>query len=185
MCFIWLSTDLSSTVTWTANKIVYKASWVRLLTLNSGFGAEEFTILVSITKTIEKTISAIIAKYPKLTVLSLSVITQTCQNGSFYVFGLINRTQGIKQNHLNRSSKHLGTTAYKHEIKVLCCYIWIVSLNLSSLLIDHVGLIFDLRSMSKRLVWSIGDQKRNPRTQTESFKSEGLILKDQCLQNAR
>ena len=96
--------------------------------------------------------SAIIAKYPKLTVLRLSVITESCQNGSFYVFGLINRSQGIKQNYLNRSSKYLGTTAYKHEMKVLCCYIWIVSLNLSSLLIDHVGLNFNLRSMSKRLV---------------------------------
>ena len=82
-----------------------------LITIKFGFGAEELTILVSITKTIEKTISAIIAKYPKLTVLSLSVITETCQNGSFYVFRFINITQGIKQNHFNQSSKHLGTTA--------------------------------------------------------------------------
>ena len=35
-----------------------------------------------------------------------------CQNGPFYVFEFINRTQEIKQNHLNRSKVHLGTMAY-------------------------------------------------------------------------
>ena len=83
-----------------------------------GFGAEESTILVLITKTTESTISAVTNKYPKLTVLSSTVITQIRQNGSFYVCELINRAQGIKQNHLNRSSEHLGTTAYQHKIKV-------------------------------------------------------------------
>ena len=82
-----------------------------------GFGAEESTISVLITKTTESTISDVITKYPKLTVLKYSVITGTCQNGSFYVFELINRAQGIKQNHLIRNNEYLGTMVCKHDIQ--------------------------------------------------------------------
>ena len=58
------------------------------------------------------------------------------------------------------------------------------SKNISITLIDDVELILDLGNMTKQLVWSIEDQYHNPRTQTESFKSEWSVLEDQCLQNA-
>ena len=51
--------------------------------------------------------------------------------------------------------------------------------------IEPVGLILDFQSMSKWLVLSVGGQKVNTRTQTESLKPEWLTLKDQCLQKAR
>ena len=55
-------------------------------------------------------------KIPKTYNFELIVLIEICHNGSFYVFELTSRTQGIKQNHMNRSKEHLGTVYYIHQI---------------------------------------------------------------------
>ena len=55
-------------------------------------------------------------KIPETCNFKLIVLLDVCNNGSFYVFDLTNRIQGIKQNHMNRSKEHLGTVYYIYQI---------------------------------------------------------------------